>query len=218
MIHSVSRLKLLPLTLECVFLLLCGVQAAVDLPPVEGKTRLSGNLSTAGWTSLEDEVLRRTYQKHGEDEAKWRKMSGCFTNRNPRQCRDRWRHSLDPHNKYKRRGRKKPSTLAYELNLAEDIFDSEYRELVGKSDLVKDVSFHSTETLVEFVVDSILFSVGCRRSAAREGEEKVQCAEIKEEQMLDHLGGRGAEAGAREARRRGREKVGEDFMVFQPEG
>ena len=107
----------------------------MDLPPVEGEKGCPTNRST-DWTSLEDEVLRRAHQKHGEvGYGKWRKVSGYFTRKNHKQCYDCWRRSLNPHKKPKDGGCKDPSTLP------EEIDDSDYKELVGKSDLVTKVSF-----------------------------------------------------------------------------
>ena len=101
------------------------VQAAVDLPPVEGEKGCPTNRST-DWTSLEDEVLRRAHQKHGEEEGKWAKISGYFTRRKLRDCSNRWRF-LRP--------------ALHPAPLPEEIDDSDYKELVGKSDLVTKVSF-----------------------------------------------------------------------------
>ena len=128
----------------------------MDLPPVEGKMGFPDNLLCTGWTALEDEVLRRAYQKHGEEGyGKWRKVSGYFTRKDHKQCCNRWRRSLDPHKKLRKRGGTNPSPSVVK------IFDSEYKELVCKSNLVTKVRFHSTERLIEIVVDSILFFAGC---------------------------------------------------------
>ena len=131
----VSRSKLLPLTLEWVSSSVYGVQAAVDLPPVEGEKRFPATTSI-DWTSLEDEVLRRAYEKHGEEgRGKWAKMSGYFTCRKVRDCSSRWYNCLDPDKKPRKQKGKNPSKSA------EEILDSEYKDLVGKSDLVTEVSF-----------------------------------------------------------------------------
>ena len=151
-----SRSKHLPLILECVFPLLQGIQAAVDLPPVKGEKEFPSRIEATDWTSLEDEVLRRAHQKHGEvGYGKWRKVSGYFTRKDHKQCCNRWRRSLDPHKKPRKRGGTNPSPSVVKN------FDSEYKELVCKSNLVTKVRFHSTERLIEIVVDSILFFAGC---------------------------------------------------------
>ena len=52
--------------------------------------------SGRGWTALEDEVLRRAHQKHGEEEEKWVKMSEYFNERDYHDCWNRWNHTMKP--------------------------------------------------------------------------------------------------------------------------
>ena len=103
------------------------------MPPVQGKRGFPVHTSIAGWIDLEDEVLRRAHQKHGDEgRGKWVKVSGYFIKRESEQCKMRWRYTLNSFIKRAKRGGSGPSSAEKEIVL-------NYKELVSKSSLVTEV-------------------------------------------------------------------------------
>mmetsp|Transcript_6064 Transcript_6064/g.20867 ORF Transcript_6064/g.20867 Transcript_6064/m.20867 type:complete len:711 (-) Transcript_6064:581-2713(-) len=70
-------------------------KAAMTLPPVVGKTGAPKRKSSkGGWTSEEDEILRRAVQQcEGKN---WKKIAEYFTDRSDVQCLHRWQKVLNP--------------------------------------------------------------------------------------------------------------------------
>ena len=70
-------------------------EAAMALPPVEGKTGAPKRKSSkGGWTEQEDEILRRAV--HQCDGRNWKRIAQYFVNRTDVQCLHRWQKVLNP--------------------------------------------------------------------------------------------------------------------------
>ena len=70
-------------------------KAAFTLPPVVGKMGAPKRKSSkGGWTSEEDEILRRAVQQC--DGKNWKKIAEYFTDRSDVQCLHRWQKVLNP--------------------------------------------------------------------------------------------------------------------------
>ena len=129
---------------------------------------------------MQDEVLRRAYEKHRTDQDFWANVSAYFTRIQAKACSARWYTVLNPDIKSGKQRCKKPIKQRCKKPIpVEEILDSEYKELVCKSNLVTEVSFNLTDRLIEVVVDFILLFVGCWRSATCEREEGLPCTQIK---------------------------------------
>ena len=109
------------------------------MPPVQGEKRFP--YISAGWIDLEDEVLRRAHQKHGSEDRKWVKVSGYFEEKEPQQCRNRWRRALNPAIKRAKRGGSGQSSSEKDIDL-------NYKELVFESSLVTEVGSFCLHTLL----------------------------------------------------------------------
>ena len=83
--------------------------------------------------------MRRAYQKHRRDEKVWANVVTYFTQRKLGQCVTHWYHVIKPDFTLIEQECRNPPSAAC------DIIDSEYAELVLKSDEVTQVSFHPLE-------------------------------------------------------------------------
>ena len=111
------------------------------MPAVEGKKGFPAKAS--GWIDLEDEVLRRAHQKHGDEgRGKWVKISGYFIKRKSNQCRKRWECALNPAIKRTKQGGSGPSISEKDIEL-------NYKELISKSSLVTEVSVFCLHTQLQ---------------------------------------------------------------------
>ena len=109
------------------------------MPPVEGEKGFPVITTIAGWIDLEDEVLRRAHQKHGDEGKKWAKISGYFIQKERDQCKNRWYKALNPAVKRAKQEGSGPSST-------EKGIDLNFKELVSKSSLVTKVriiAFHT---------------------------------------------------------------------------
>ena len=96
-------------------------------------------VSSTFWIDLEDEVLRRAHQTHGDEDKKWVKVSGYFIQRDEMKCQVRWFHTLNPAIKRAKQGGRGPSSAEKDIEL-------NYKKLVSKSSLVTKVSIFCLHT------------------------------------------------------------------------